>query len=216
MQNQLCCLNETPLDSLIEQIAQQGYAIVDDLLPRSTACGLLTDLTDLDKALFRRAAIGRAAHSHVNDDIRTDRIFWLESGSEHAALYLAAMDELRTALNRALFLGLFDYECHWAYYPPGAFYRRHIDAFRGSSNRRLSTVLYLNANWQSGDGGELVLYHPVTGEFVVSVAPRLGTMAVFLSEEFPHEVLPARMPRFSVTGWFHVNGSAVGPVQQIS
>ncbi|WP_335340025.1 2OG-Fe(II) oxygenase [Sedimenticola selenatireducens] len=34
-----------------------------------------------------------------------------------------------------------------------------------------------------------------------------GELAVFLSEEFPHEVLAADRDRYSVAGWFRVNGS---------
>jgi len=32
-------------------------------------------------------------------------------------------------------------------------------------------------------------------------------LVVFLSEEFPHEVLKAKRSRFSVAGWFRVNTS---------
>jgi len=41
----------------------------------------------------------------------------------------------------------------------------------------------------------------------IKVVPLFGTIVVFLSEEFPHEVLPARRDRFSVAGWFRVNAS---------
>lgn len=38
------------------------------------------------------------------------------------------------------------------------------------------------------------------------VLPRLGTLALFLSDRYWHEVLPARRPRFAVTGWFRTRG----------
>ena len=34
------------------------------------------------------------------------------------------------------------------------------------------------------------------------VLPRGGTLVVFLSDRFPHEVLPARRERLSLAGWF--------------
>ena len=74
----------------------------------------------------------------------------------------------------------------------GAFYKKHLDAFKGTNSRILSTVLYLNPGWLAGDGGELVLYHPVSDEVLEVVTPDFGKMVIFLSEEFPHEVLPAQ------------------------
>jgi len=121
-------------------------------------------------------------------------------------------NELRLYLNRRLFLGLFSFESHLAEYHPGDFYRTHLDAFRGESNRRLSRVTYLNPDWQPGQGGELMIYHPQTGAPLQKVAPVLGPLVVFLSEEFPHEVLPASRERHSVAGWFRVNGSTLGQV----
>ncbi len=36
------------------------------------------------------------------------------------------------------------------------------------------------------------------------VLPESGTVALFLSEEVPHEVRAARRDRFSIAGWFRV------------
>lgn len=37
--------------------------------------------------------------------------------------------------------------------------------------------------------------------------PRAGTLVVFLSEDMPHEVLETQRERYSIAGWFRVNGS---------
>jgi SM-20-related protein len=116
------------------------------------------------------------------------------------------MEMLRVGINRRLFLGLFDYECHFARYAPGSFYKKHVDAFRGRSNRVLSTVFYLNPQWGSADGGELLIYSG-DGQVEASVKPTMGTLVVFLSETVPHEVLPAARLRHSIAGWFRVNAS---------
>jgi SM-20-related protein len=116
------------------------------------------------------------------------------------------METLRINLNRHLFLGLFDYECHYAYYPPGAFYRKHVDAFKGDTNRILSAVLYLNPIWEPQDGGELVLYSNQE-ELLESILPSYGKLVLFLSQDFPHEVLPVSKSRYSIAGWFRVNSN---------
>lgn len=41
------------------------------------------------------------------------------------------------------------------------------------------------------------------------VLPQAGTLALFLSSEMPHEVLPATRERLSLTGWFRRRGDAV-------
>ncbi len=111
-------------------------------------------------------------------------------------------------MNRRLLLGLFAFESHLARYQAGDFYKKHRDALRGKSNRKVSLIVYLNRNWQPLDGGELVLYSADGESELVRVLPQLGTAVAFLSEEFPHEVLPAARERRSIAGWFRVNSSA--------
>jgi SM-20-related protein len=115
------------------------------------------------------------------------------------------MEALRKGLNERLFLGLFDYECHYARYAPGASYQTHRDAFAGGGNRVLSTVLYLNEGWLPEQGGELVLYHDDAGRVAERILPRHNRLVVFLSERFPHEVKAGTRTRYSLTGWFRTN-----------
>jgi SM-20-related protein len=112
------------------------------------------------------------------------------------------MEAVRVNLNRALYLGLFEFEAHFAVYAPGAFYRAHLDNFRGTSARIVTAILYLNEDWQTVDGGQLRLY--TTGEEggeYVDLLPEAGQWILFDSARFWHEVLPARRERFSLTGW---------------
>ena len=104
-------------------------------------------------------------------------------------------------------LGLYSFESHFAVYQPGAFYKRHLDAFKGQANRVLSLVTYLNPDWQEADGGQLVIYTSEEDKTGIRVLPKFGTVVVFLSEEFPHEVLPATRSRSSIAGWYRVNGT---------
>jgi SM-20-related protein len=71
----------------------------------------------------------------------------------------------------------------------------------------VSVVLYLNLDWGEADGGRLRLYLERAGEPPFEdVVPEGGTLAVFLSERFAHEVLPAARERLSLTGWFRRRG----------
>lgn len=119
--------------------------------------------------------------------------------------YLMQMESIQRAVNREFFLGLFEYEAHFACYEKGAFYKKHLDAFKENVTRRLTTVLYLNDEWTPQDGGELVIYD-LDDNQLATVAPQGGRLVVFLSEQFPHEVLPTHKERISIAGWFRVNG----------
>ena len=194
-------------DALADALAERGWAVTPGFLTDAEAAALLAEGLAL-RADFHRAGIGRGADHQVAAQVRGDEVLWLD---EHATapaqrLYLDRMAELQVALNRALFLGLFSYETHVAVYPPGAFYRRHLDAFHGGgTGRTLSCVLYLNDGWADADGGHLRLYlDGERSEPYVDVRPEAGTLVTFLSERFEHEVLPATRERASVTGWFSV------------
>jgi SM-20-related protein len=193
------------LDQLTEALSGPGYLVLDDVLPNTLFQDLRNDCLE-NRQGFRTARLGRGGYLHVDSTIRTDEINWLETGTAAVAAYLGYMDALRSGLNSRLYLGLFDYECHFARYVPGSFYRTHLDAFTGTKSRVLSTVFYLNEGWIQQDGGELLLYAEKGGEVLEQVLPQGNRLVVFLSERFPHEVLVAQRERYSVAGWFRVKG----------
>ncbi|MEJ2632084.1 MAG: 2OG-Fe(II) oxygenase [Acidihalobacter sp.] len=149
------------------------------------------------------ALIGRGPRQQLREDIRGDRTRWLTGAGEAQRLLFEHLKTLRTTLNRTLFIGLEDFEAHYALYPPGARYQRHIDSFRGDNLRRVSLVLYLNPHWRRHDGGLLRLYTP-KGALIEEVMPEAGRAVCFLSEEFPHEVTQTRRPRASIACWFRI------------
>jgi SM-20-related protein len=194
---------ELLFDQIADALAGPGFIALDQLLPDSLINGLIDNLNRQQDA-FRPAGVGRQGDYQHNQDIRGDSIQWLEAGDPAVTEFLCWMDTLRLELNRRLFLGLFDYECHYAVYSPGAFYQKHRDAFRGNPGRKLSTVLYLNPNWDVMAGGELVLYDEAGEMELLRLAPECGRLVIFLSEDFPHEVLPAAQLRQSIAGWFRI------------
>ena len=189
------------------QLEQTGYIVLDNPLPDKLTTQLFTRCQDDDPARFQAAHIGRGTDKKQINSIRGDVIDWLDDADSTDRAYLTCMETLRQGLNEALYLGLFDYECHYAIYKAGAGYAKHSDVLAGKKNRILTTVLYLNEDWQSSDGGELVIFEPTGMEVIATVIPKFGTMIIFLSESFPHEVLISHNTRRSIAGWFRVSGS---------
>lgn len=137
----------------------------------------------------------------VRTGIRSDKIAWLKAGQSTACdRYLVIMESLRITLNRSLFLGLDDYESHFAFYSPGATYLKHLDRFRDDDRRTVSVVIYLNPDWLEGEGGALRLYPE--GLASEDIAPVGGRLLLFLSADMQHEVMPATRNRLSLAGWF--------------
>jgi SM-20-related protein len=192
---------------IIKGVLEDGYILLEKIFSDEQLQALFIDIKQTGSEHFRAAGIGRDQDHQLNRFVRRDRIRWLEPGYQPADFYLDWNEQLRQRLNQELFLGLFDYECHYAHYPNGAFYKKHVDAFKGVSSRRLTTILYLNPDWQPNDGGELVIYAEDSQSVLETVLPTFGTMVLFLSEDFPHEVLSAKRSRYSLTGWFRINNT---------
>lgn len=205
-------MNHSPIDSslfacIANDIYEQGFSIQDSALPENLANSLWEYNQAMSVREFQQAGIGRKDDFQENGAVRRDEICWIDGTSKVGADWLHWTGELKTYLNRRLLLGLYSFESHFAMYQEGAFYKRHLDAFKGQTNRVLSLVTYLNPDWQEDDGGHLVLYKDSNDTTGIKILPKLGTVVVFLSEEFPHEVLPASRCRNSIAGWFRVNGS---------
>jgi SM-20-related protein len=196
---------EDLFDNITTALAGPGYIVLPSPLPDTLADSLFIHFTSLNEANFKHAGIGRETNHRINPFVRGDRIAWVETTHPAIVEYLDWIEQLRLVINRRLFLGLFDYECQYAWYPQGAFYKKHLDAFKGENNRIVSTVLYLNPDWQAQDGGELLLYTAGSDKAIETITPLYGKMAIFLSEEFPHEVARTNKLRRSITGWFRIN-----------
>ncbi|GAB3097270.1 2OG-Fe(II) oxygenase [Pseudomaricurvus hydrocarbonicus] len=195
-------------EAIAQNLLSQGYSVHPGALPQALSEQLYRHSQELPQQQFDPAGIGRDTQHTRSEAIRKDQICWITDDWEAGRHWLTWAGELQTYLNRRLFLGLFSFESHFAHYGPGDFYKRHVDAFRGDANRILSMVVYLNPEWRPEYGGELVLYSDDQDDQGQKITPTLGTIVVFLSEEFPHEVLPAQNDRYSIAGWFRVNTSS--------
>jgi SM-20-related protein len=187
---------------IVDAVHDHGWSEQDNFFPPDLTLALALECAALAAAgTLTLARVSQGAASSLQPDVRGDWIHWLEAGqSEACDQYLAIMETLQIALNRGLFLGLDEYESHFAFYAPGASYMQHRDRFRDDDSRTVSVIVYLNADWLPEHGGALRL-HP-EGLSAQDISPVGSRIVVFLSADMLHEVLPATRDRLSLTGWF--------------
>lgn len=192
-------------DQICNELYAQGYCVIESFLSIEDFQSLkMSAQMMLANAQFRSAKIGRQFASMENANIRTDKIAWLDEVEQNTAMdnYLSKINQLAQGLNQAFFLGLDHLEAHFAIYPPGSFYRKHVDQFKGTQDRRISCVYYLNDQWQEQDGGQLKLYNE-SNELLLNLLPTANRLIVFKSD-LAHEVCETHRSRFSITGWLKV------------
>jgi SM-20-related protein len=188
-------------DEQLDLLAQQDYAIIDDFFEVHSLSELINFFEQkIKEDRLAKAAIGTSINKKIIGEIRGDYTFWLDKKRDEEALSLFnTLDEMKDLFNRLFFLSLSDYEFHLALYPKGTFYKKHLDQFQGRNNRMISMIIYLNSNWQNGDGGELKIYPE--GKDPRTIAPLMNRCVLFRSDVLYHEVLTANRERKSLTGW---------------
>lgn len=181
------------------QLEKDGLSIWPNFLTDASWKSVREDLDEIQEGGgFHRATTGKM---QTVNETRRDETHWLtrETANAPQNKLWSKLDFLKRTFNRKLFMGISSFEGHYAAYPQGGFYQRHLDCFREDDARIVSFVLYLNQNWKSSDGGRLRIYNENSH---TDVDPVGGTMACFLSREKEHEVMESHANRFSFTGWF--------------
>lgn len=149
---------------------------------------------------FDAARIGSSQRLQRREEIRGDSICWITPPLLPAEqTLLEGLERLRLELNREATLGLFELELHYAWYPPGAGYARHVDQPQGRAQRQVSLVLYLNEGWTPAAGGALRMFDAAGHR---DIEPIAGRLVCFLTPGREHAVLPTQRDRLSVSGWF--------------
>ncbi|MBA6151823.1 2OG-Fe(II) oxygenase [Gelidibacter maritimus] len=198
---------ENPLyERIIDDIVTHKYAIVEDFFNDDEVEVLRQSLVDKhEENAFKKAAIGNRVNEVIVKSIRGDVILWIDESQANSAekLFFDKINSLVDYLNKTCFLGILHKEFHYALYPTGTFYKRHIDTFNNDDRRKLSFVCYLNeSGWLPENGGELVLYLDGDGKEMEKVIyPFPGRVVIFESQIIEHEVKPVNTERLSITGW---------------
>lgn len=199
---------ENPLyEKIISDIANQQFSIIEDFFSLDEVSTLRDSLLEkYEQDAFKKAAIGNRVNESIIKSVRGDDIFWLDELKSDIPekLFFEKINDLIRYLNRTCFMGILQKEFHYALYPKGTFYKRHIDTFQNDDRRKLSVVCYLNDEcWHADNGGELVLYlkkdHQETEKII---HPFPGRVVIFESQIIEHEVRPVlQNQRLSITGW---------------
>lgn len=191
-------------ETIISDLQLNHFSCVDSFFSSALIRQLRQELQQkYQHDQLKKAAIGNRTNESVKAKIRGDYIQWIDFKSanpvEHD--FYQAINTFVEYLNRTCFMGILNQEFHYAVYPKGTFYKRHLDTFQNDQRRKLSMVLYLNdKDWREKNGGELVIYN-TSGE-AVKLIPKLGRLVIFESQLLEHEVKPVLSgQRLSITGW---------------
>ena len=193
-------------ERIIADILEQKYSIIEDFFTDEEVVLLRDSLIEKqEEDAFKKAAIGNRINEVIVKSIRGDVILWIDEKNTNDAekIFFNKVNNLVDYLNKTCFLGILYKEFHYALYPEGTFYKRHIDTFQNDDRRKLSIVFYLNEDgWLPENGGELVLYLDENGKETEKVIyPFPGRMVIFESQIIEHEVKPVKTERLSITGW---------------
>ncbi|WP_339607758.1 2OG-Fe(II) oxygenase [uncultured Roseivirga sp.] len=194
----------------VDQLSQNDFVVIDDFLDKQLFENIRAYFLDrLETDGFSDAAIGALNQKQLEKSIRGDKIYWLERKNDlEMESFFQLSDELIQQLNQLCYLSLSGCEFHLAHYPIGTFYKKHIDQFKGRSNRLISVIIYLNVGWKPGDGGELKVFKENGEELLVE--PLAGRCVMFKSDTVPHEVMKTQVNRYSLTGWLLYQPSTLG------
>ena len=198
---------ENPLyEQIISDLMEKQYSVVDNFFDKVEVALLRSTLQEkYDEDNFKKAAIGNKTNEVIAKSVRGDFILWINEADAGRAekVYFKKINSLVDYLNRTCFMGILTREFHYALYPVGSFYKRHLDTFQNDGRRKLSMVCYLNEdNWKPENGGELAIYFQKNGqEQEVNIYPFPGRIVIFESQELEHEVKTVNVPRLSITGW---------------
>ncbi len=189
-------------ESLIQGLIDNKFGCCDDFFEPPIICGLRAISDELNRKKEAVAAgIGSSNDFHQNLAVRGDKIKWIDDTSINPfeLIYLSKVNRFITHLNSTCFTDIKSFESHYAMYEMGRFYKRHIDQFKIVKGRQFSIILYLNQDWNDGDGGNLSLY---LDHEVRHIMPIGGRMIFFRSDEMEHEVHPSlTRNRQSIAGW---------------
>ena len=214
---------------LAARLTAHKIAWHDGMLPADAAPSIIAAAQSMPTEALAPAGMSASIARWRDESVRGDKIGWVPlelpatGASQFASMHATAgWAELRAALSQVVDALNHDAagrpaaerlklpeKVMLAHYPVGSRYVRHSDVSAALSHRRVTAILYLNADWEPAHGGQLLLYPSSSSppeqpsSSTVAVAPRLGRLLVFDSH-VEHEVCVTHKPRWAVTAWLSV------------
>eukprot|EP00928_Gymnodinium_smaydae_P092334 TRINITY_DN7618_c1_g1_i1.p1 TRINITY_DN7618_c1_g1~~TRINITY_DN7618_c1_g1_i1.p1 ORF type:complete len:691 (+),score=135.88 TRINITY_DN7618_c1_g1_i1:158-2074(+) len=236
-------IQEESLETIGLHLQRQGYVVLDGFLLEDQAEALRNEVLSAHAAgrleasgLVDGSVQGREEATYRNAATRGDLVGWfaadgeswphgrgLESYLRKVATLVTEIANYAPELKRITTRSQAMVAC----YPgDGARYVKHVDndGKHALCNKRVLTALiYLNAGWVNGDGGEIAIYDQEEQYKERRVVePLCNRVLLFWSDaRTPHEVRPACKSRYAITVWMldntvvphpsagHVNGDDV-------
>ncbi|UFH34733.1 2OG-Fe(II) oxygenase [Flavobacterium acetivorans] len=188
-------------EALIASYIENKVGISENFLSDDLANNLKQNLLALQqKSLLIEAGTGNSELISYDSAVRSDSIYWLDKKNNNSFEndFFKQIEDFIIYLNQSCYTGITGYEFHYSLYEKGDFYLKHLDQFKNNPSRKYSMISYLNSNWQSSDGGELLIHQANNNQ---KITPTQGKTVFFKSDELVHEVLVTHNTRMSITGW---------------
>jgi len=192
---------------LCQQITKGAWAFSDDLISNDLCTKLKNEIDVLyQNHSLVKAKIGGLDNKVTDHKVRGDYIYWLEEHDKTVDQIKVSeeISAIGAGIRQNLFMRFERLESHFALYPAGSQYAKHLDKTKSQNTRYMTFILFLNDQWESGHGGELRIYKESDSKIVeFNIEPKMGRLVLFLSNHIYHEVLLTHQPRYSLTGWFN-------------
>lgn len=186
----------------------QHFIIKDNVFRDLVDCEqIIKDCQPLFDSKSKTSKMGQGDEKWQNSQIRGDKIIWINDQTNIPSSLqnlFHSMKQIQTEFNNATNIYSHKIESHITCYPGnGTGYIRHLDATTKShSSRKLTCLFYLNTEWKSGDGGELMIYDNKENKNI-KIKPIAYRLLIFQSGCVEHQVLATKVPRFAFTLWLH-------------
>eukprot|EP00942_MAST-04A_sp_MAST-4A-sp1_P009767 g9767.t1 len=201
-----------------EMLLKKGILVIDDFLSHEEVLICRHELQRLDFAPTRQPKT-----------IRTDNITWIHENQNFNSVNNDDKSFLPELVRKIKAIGCMFENVLGKLEAPNNGYRAHLDcsppkdddlywlwkSSRETSERKLTSILYLNDEWTEQDGGKLRCYigcergdsNGQTAKETIDIEPKAGRLVLFLSKKIPHEVLPITSsnnstPRMAMSCWF--------------
>ncbi|XP_028408997.1 egl nine homolog 1-like [Dendronephthya gigantea] len=193
--------------NVLDKLNHQGYCVIDKFHKEQTALAILDEVKRVhEKGRMHNGQL--TTNTLTSENIRGDLIVWLdgrEPENENILLHMRRVDALVRELNKMISYHKIEgrTQAMVACYPGGGKrYRKHVDN-PNQDGRCLTTLYYLNKDYDREVCGGILRLYPHGGNMYVDIEPILDRLFIFWSDRRnPHEVLPAHTVRYAITLWY--------------